>query len=223
MVGKNLLVAIIDGGITSGLFSIDALKFDVYVTRFRLVCNKSIIQTSASLHGSVVAGIIKKYAPKADICSIQIFKDSTMRTSCRMLVSAMKWCLKMNIPIINLSLGTIDPDDFKIVNKITDKLLENGQIIVAACKRDGSYGLPAMHPGVIGVRIDTKLSGNAFLAVNNGGGINYAASSIHELDWPYGGKYITPISNSYAAPTITAAVINGQIGTNPHCRVIKSM
>ncbi len=120
----------------------------------------------------------------------------------------------MKIPIINLSLGTIDQDDFEYVQRITDKLIKNGQIIIAACNKNGMYTVPAMLPGVIGVKTDDKLIDNEYVHADDLDGVDFIASSNHELTFVKGYTFRTTISNSYAAPTITAAVINGKIKVN---------
>ncbi|MDR2360120.1 MAG: S8 family serine peptidase [Oscillospiraceae bacterium] len=206
-----MLVAVIDSGIMPELLSVGSLKYDMVIEGNGKVRKRKSGEQIHSFHGTIVAGIIKKYAPDTELCSIQIFEDNTMKTIIEALAAALKWCLKMNIPIINLSLGTTDTRDFKKIRKITEKLLRNGQIIVAACNINGEYTLPAMHTGVIAVRTSAELTDNNYTRTDDVDGTSYTASSNHELT--LSGDYIvrTQISSSYATPTITAAVVNGQI------------
>ena len=206
-----MLVAVIDDGIVSEMHSNGPLKYDMTVTKRGRVRPRNPDERITTFHGTTVAGIIRKYAPEAELCSVRVFSDDIMKTTYGKLVAALKWCLKMNIPVINLSLGTVDPDDFKSIRKITDKLLNNGQIIVAACNKNGEYTMPAMYPGVIGVRTDAALLDNDYMPASDTEGVNFIASSRHELVFPGGNTFRTQQSNSYAAPTMTAAVITGQI------------
>jgi hypothetical protein len=66
----------------------------------------------------MVAGIIRKYAPGVELSSVKIFPDHSMKTTCNQLVSALKWCLKKNIPVVNMSDVTTDPYDLNQISKI---------------------------------------------------------------------------------------------------------
>ena len=100
---------------------------------------------------------------------------------------------------------------FKVVRLITDKLLFNGQIVVAACNNNGMYTLPAMHPGVYGVFSDITLMDNQYRENPETNGVRFLASASHELTLTKGGTIRTRDSNSFAAPTITSAVVRGYI------------
>ena len=206
-----MLVAVIDDGIIPEMFSIGPLRYDMCVTKRGCVRRRKPEEKITTNHGTTVAGIIRKYAPDAEFCSVRVFSDNLMKTTCGKLFAALKWCLKKNIPVINLSLGTVDPLDFKKIRRITDKLLRNGQIIVAACNRNGKYTMPAMYPGVIGVKTHKKLTDDDYMSATDTEGVNFIASSSHELVSPDGRVLRTLISNSYAAPTVTAAVLTGRI------------
>ncbi len=168
-----MLVAVIDDGITPELYSIGPLRYDMCVTKSGRVRRRKPEEKITTNHGTTVAGIIKKYAIDAEFCSVRVFSDNLMKTTCRKLFAALKWCLKNNTPVINLSLGTVDPLDFKKIRRITDKLLRNGQIIVAACNKNGKYTMPAMHPGVIGVKTSKALVDDDFMPAIDTEGVNY--------------------------------------------------
>ena len=209
-----MLVAIIDDGINTNLFDVGPLEYDMSITRINTVRPRKAHEIITTDHGTTIAAIIKKYAPDATFCSVRIFipqSQGRMRTSCDKLIAALKWCLKKEIPIINLSLGTVDERDFKKLSKIINQLLKNGHTVVAACNQNGKYTLPAMYPGVLGVRFDRTLCENEYIKAYTNDGIDFIASSNHELYCNLGFTYHTQISNSYAAPTITAAVVNGEI------------
>jgi len=206
-----MLVAIVDDGVNTDLFPVGPLRYDMIVTENARVRPRKEDERITTPHGTIVAAIICKYAPDAEICSIKIFSGEILKTTCDALIAALKWCGKMKIPVINLSLGTIDPDDFKRVNRVTDKLLKKGCAIVAACNNNGSYTLPAMHPGVLGVCASAELLDNQYIMNPPGEEVRFAASSRHTLTFRDGSIFQTRFSNSYAAPTITAAYINGEL------------
>lgn len=202
-----MLVAVIDDGIIPEMFSIGQLRYDMIVTERGRVRPRKPNEIIATTHGTTVAGIINKYAPDAEFCSIKIFTDQTLKTTCKKLVADLKWCYKKKIPLINLSLGTTTPEDFKSVTRITEKIVCGGQTIVAACKNNGEYTLPAMLPGVLGVCTSADLVGFQYKENLEDGHCRYIASSVHELTLAHGKTMLTQVSNSYAAATITAACI----------------
>lgn len=209
-----MLVAIIDDGILSDLFNNGKLKYDMTITKNGYVKRRKPSETITTTHGTTIAGIIKKYAPTATFCSIRVLheaKNGKLTSSPLQLYHAMRWCLKKRIPIIHLSLGTVTPSDFEMITSITNRLLRNGRTIVAAAHNNGMYTIPAQLPGVLGVKVNTELAGADYRENPDADGVKYLASSIHELTLPDGTIFTTPPSNSYAAPTITAAVMNGKL------------
>lgn len=203
-----MLVAVIDDGIIPELFSTGSLHYDMIATKHGRVRKRKLSERIVTYHGTMVAGIIQKYAPATEFCSIGIFSDGIMKATCGQLITALEWCLKMKIPVINLSLGTTDPDDFDNVKFIIEKLLIQGQTVVAACKNNGEYSMPAFHTGVLGVKADTTLIDNQIRSNTDKDGVPLLASSQHRLTLPDSSIIITQISNSYAAPTVTAEVCN---------------
>jgi len=203
-----VLIAVIDDGIIPELFSTGTLCYDMTVTKRGRVRKRKLSERIVTYHGTMVAGIIKKYAPATEFCSIRIFSDGIMKATCGQLITALKWCLKMKIPVINLSLGTTDPDDFNDVRCVVDKLLSQRQTVVAACKNNGIYTMPAFYTGVLGVKADATLIDNQIRSNSDKDGVPLLASSRHSLVLTDGSIIITQISNSYAAPTVTAEVCN---------------
>jgi len=206
-----MLVAVIDDGIMSEMFSVCSLRYDMTVTERGLVRSRRPTERIATPHGTTVAGIIRKYSPNAELCSVKVFPDNLLKTTCIQLIAALNWCLKKDIPLINLSLGTIEPEDFRAVSDIIDKLLRNGTTIVAACNNNGKFTLPAMHRGVHGVQAGNNLVDDQFIVNPKDNSVRYIASSSHELVFLDEKPIRTPITNSYAAPTVTAAFANGKI------------
>ena len=107
-----MLVAVVDDGIIPEVCSIGKLCYDMTVTESGRVCPRKADELITTSHGTTVAGIIHKYAPEAEFCSIRIFSGPILKTSCKQLIAALKWCYMMKIPVINLSLGTTELDDF---------------------------------------------------------------------------------------------------------------
>jgi hypothetical protein len=200
-----MLVAIIDTGIQTGIFPTGPIVYDLEVTRFGIVRKRR--GKIHSFHGAFVAAILEKYAPGCQICSIKIFNDETQTTTCRMLCAALRWCRHKDIPIINVSAGSIETKDFKSIRRAIDVLTKNGQLVVAAYNKNGLPTMPAGHEAVIGVRNDPRLQDSEYLVDIKSSKRDYYASSQHELYLLSGKKLTTSESTSFAAPTITVAMI----------------
>ena len=167
-----------------------------------------------SVHGSTVCAIICKYMPFVHIYSIRIFNKDNLMTTSRNLIRALKWCLIMGIPIINLSLGVIDEREFPRIEEIVKKLIENEQIIISAYSYYGKNVLPASLKNVVGVNTDPSLQNYMYYPICNGEKVDFVASSLHRLIKASGEEVYTPLSTSYATPTITAAFARAMASSN---------
>lgn len=203
-----MLVAVIDDGIIPELFHTGTLRYDMAVSKRGRILKRKSSDHIETYHGTIVAGIIKKYAPFTEFCSIRIFSGGIMKTTCWQLIAALEWCYKLNIPVINLSLGTTEPDDFNDIRDIIDKLLSQNQKVIAACKNNGEYCMPAFHEGVLGVKADAALLDNQIRNNPVKDEVALLASGYHNLILSDGSVITTQITNSYAAPTVTAEVCN---------------
>ena len=95
-------------------------------------------------HGTAVAGAIREKAPHADLFAVKVF-DRRLSASIGAILLALAWCREQSMDLINLSLGTENPEHrAALINAVE----ENG-IVVSA-----SHMLPGSLPGVIGVAAD---------------------------------------------------------------------
>ena len=201
-----MLVAIIDTGIQPDIFPIGKVVCDMEVTQLGIVRKRK--KQIHSFHGATVAAILEEYAKGCHVCSVKIFDDQTQTTTCKMLCAALRWCLYMNIPFINVSAGSVVPSDFRRISRVIDALYKNGQTVVAAYNKNGMPTMPAGHEAVIGVRTDQSLINADYMPDRTSAKQDYLASSQHRLRFLSGQELLTPLSTSFAAPTITAALVN---------------
>ncbi len=203
-----MLVAIIDTGIQPDIFPTGPIVYDLEVTPLGIVRKRK--GKIHSFHGAFVAAILEKYASGCPVCSIKIFDDETQTTTCAMLCAALRWCKRKNIPIINVSAGSVNVTDFKRIERTIDALKKNGQTIVAAYNKNGLPTMPAGHGAVIGVKTTISLRDSEYIHDNTFKKQDYVASSHHRLQLLLGNEVHTFESTSFAAPTIVAALVNGQ-------------
>lgn len=204
-----LPVAVIDSGIIENTigFRTEIHQIDIRETHWWMPKqeNKPIVHS----HGTVVSAILSKYASDIEIYSLRVFYNDSLTTDCRTLVNALSWCCTHKIPLINLSLGTVEKRDFKRIESIVTKMTTQGQIIISAYHMNGSFTMPASHPAVIGVQTASDLEGNYYYPIFNNGKCDFVASSRHHISTKNNTiSFQTEVSSSYAVPTITAAFAN---------------
>lgn len=162
-------------------------------------------------HGTVCYRIIKKYAPSCTICSVKILDDHTRCCNVNKLIAGLQWAASQGVPIVHLSLGSIEYEDFSLIRRQINEMTAKGIVIVAACNNRNIVTYPASMFSVIGVKADASLKDDEYGYEQDClDGIPFSASSRHLLR-KEGGKnpfYFSPIANSYAAPVVTAAVCN---------------
>jgi subtilisin family serine protease len=101
-------------------------------------------------HGTAVASIIHHLNPDADLVAVKIF-DGKLATSLGAVIRAIDWCLDHDIQIINLSLGTLNPEYRSAFENAVERTQAAGAVIVSALEMSGDPALPGSLAGVIGV------------------------------------------------------------------------
>ena len=101
-------------------------------------------------HGTAVAAVIHHLNPDADLIAVKIF-DRKLATSLPVVIRAIDWCLEHDIHVINLSLGTLNPEHRSAFEDAVARTRQAGAVIVSALEMSGAAALPGSLAGVIGV------------------------------------------------------------------------
>ena len=101
-------------------------------------------------HGTAVASVIHYLNPEVDLVAVKIF-DGKLATSLPVVIRAIDWCLEHDIQVINLSLGTLNPEYRCAFENVVARSQTAGAVIVSALEVNGEAALPGSLPGVIGV------------------------------------------------------------------------
>ncbi len=112
-------------------------------------------------HGTAVAGLIHLSAPEAQLVAVRVF-EGKLATTIHTVLAAIDWCANNQIDLINLSLGTINPNHKHLFEAAIRRSRAANSIIVSAADMDGNPGLPGSLPGVIGVLADPELPDDRF-------------------------------------------------------------
>jgi subtilisin family serine protease len=101
-------------------------------------------------HGTALAGILKFKAPEAELFAVRIFEDRLV-TSIEILEAALRWAIERRMHVINLSLGTANPEHRARMIRLVAQARRRGILITASSPPENSAMLPAALDGVFGV------------------------------------------------------------------------
>ncbi|MBF9152390.1 subtilisin-like serine protease QhpE [Novosphingobium jiangmenense] len=107
-------------------------------------------------HGTAVTAAIQELAPQAQIMPIRVFRDG-LRASARALATGIRQALEAECDVINLSLGTPNPQHAEVFALLAEEAEAQGALIVAAYEAEGQPCWPGCLPGVLGVGLDWDL------------------------------------------------------------------
>jgi hypothetical protein len=99
-------------------------------------------------HGTAVAGAIREKAPEAEIYAVRVF-DRRLSANIRAILRALDWCLRQQMDIINLSLGTQNPAHQAHFEEVLARAKAQGTMLISAATM-----MPGCLPGAIGVEVD---------------------------------------------------------------------
>jgi subtilisin family serine protease len=104
-------------------------------------------------HGTAVTAAIREKAPDAEIYSVKVFHDS-LATRIDSLIHALDWSARNSVHLINLSLGTDNPEHEPVLRAAVERLMGQGIKLIAAYEDSGVRWLPGSLAGVIPVVVD---------------------------------------------------------------------
>jgi subtilisin family serine protease len=107
-------------------------------------------------HGTAVTAAIQELAPDAEVLSIRVFRDG-LRASARALATGIRQALEADCDLINLSLGTANPQHAEVFALLAEEAAAQGALIVAAFEAEGQPCWPGCLPQVLGVGLDWDL------------------------------------------------------------------
>jgi subtilisin family serine protease len=141
-------IAIIDSGIYAGHPHVGAIAGGVHIT----AAGDSDGVVDRLGHGTAVAGAIREKAPDAELYAVKVF-DRRLTANIGIIVRALEWCRDHGMHLVNLSLGTENPEHRgRFLSAIADDLL-----VVSA-----AGALPGSLPLVIGVAADPDCPRDSF-------------------------------------------------------------
>ena len=104
-------------------------------------------------HGTAVTAVIREKAPDAEIFAVKVFHDS-LATRIQSLLHALEWSARNGMHLINLSLGTDNPQHEAVLRATVVRLVGQGIKLIAAHEDSGVRWLPGCIAGVVPVAVD---------------------------------------------------------------------
>jgi hypothetical protein len=152
--GVGVRVALIDSGVNAGHSHVGFLAGGV---GFSLTAGGEVRQTAEHDdrlgHGTALAGVLRAKAPRVELYAVKIFADR-LAASIDVLDTALRWAIAQRMHVINLSLGTANPQHRERLRATVTQANATGSILVASSPPEQAEVLPATLPGVIGVAGD---------------------------------------------------------------------
>jgi subtilisin family serine protease len=142
-------VAIIDSGVHAGHQHVNGVAGGVAITRDGVEEADCVDRLG---HGTAVAAVIREKAPEAALFAVKIFHES-LATCIESLIGAIHWSVRNGMHLINLSLGTDNPDHEPVLRAAVDRV-GPGIVLIAAHEDAGVRWLPGSLAGVVPVALD---------------------------------------------------------------------
>ncbi|NBO46983.1 MAG: serine protease, partial [Actinobacteria bacterium] len=152
-------------------------------------------------HGTAVAGQIRRFAPEAELISVQVLGQD-LKANSQALLTALRWLVAQDAHIINLSLSTMREQLALLIGLAVDGLY--ARRIACVCARGyhrTGKAYPTNFAGTLGVTYtQLPLAKLEFRPLDN---VAFGASGIGvKVAWKDGGTRETE-GSSFACPLVT--------------------
>ena len=105
-------------------------------------------------HGTAVAGAIREKAPEAELYAVRIF-ERRLSATIETLLRGLEWCLDHTMDIVNVSVGTANPQHREKLEQFVRQARERDVFVVSAASL-----LPGMIAGALAVAADPESDRN---------------------------------------------------------------
>ena len=168
-------------------------------------------------HGTAVAAAIRERAPGADLLAVKVFHHR-LSASIDTLVAGIDWAVAAGADLINLSLGTANPEHAGVLREAVARAADAGALLVAAGAHDGVDYLPGSLPGVVRVELDWACPRLAVRVTSDAAG----AAVCHAAGYPRPLPGVPPERNlkgiSFAVANVTGVLARELTGgSRPTC------
>ena len=158
-------------------------------------------------HGSSCASVILSICNDVKIFPINIVGKNKVSSS-ELLIEALKYCEKINIRTICISMATINSNFYKEIEKQCELLKSQGKIIVSSLHNNYDRSAPAIFKSVIGVNGDDFLGNNQIFKYNSNAIIQGTFDFTPQLSLGCNGNYRFFKGTSKANAVASGIILN---------------
>ena len=148
--GRGVRIAVVDSGIHAAHPHVGGIAGGVAFAPGGRAADDFIDRLG---HGTAVAAAIREKAPGAEIFAVKVFHDA-LATGVSQLVRAIDWAASRGIELVNLSLGTANPEHEAALRGAVERAARAGTLLVSAREHQGAPWFPGSLPGVLPVLLD---------------------------------------------------------------------
>jgi Subtilase family len=199
--GRGVSIAVVDSGIHAAHPHVQGIAGSVAFDGFGRIAGDV---TDRLGHGTAVAAAIREKAPDAILFSLKVF-DTTLATTGPALVAAIRWAVQNRVDVVNLSLGTDNPDHASALQAVVAEAASEQVLVLSAAPQDGVVWLPGALAGVVPVEVDWTVQREACEVVRNADGVRLRASGFPR---PVPG---VPPERNFRGPSFAVANATGLI------------
>jgi subtilisin family serine protease len=172
--GRGVRIAVVDSGVHASHPHVRGVDGGVAIRSDGSLDDEYVDRVG---HGTAVAAAVREKAPAAELVAVKIFW-TTLATDVRLLVKGIEQACHLGATLVNLSLGTTNPDHRTVLEGAVRSARERGVVLVAAMDADGVPCMPGALEGVIGVQLDWTCPREAYRVVEANGQLALAASGF---------------------------------------------
>jgi len=156
--GRGVRIAVIDSGVHASHPHVNGVAGGVAICEDGALSGDYVDRLG---HGTAVAAAIREKAPDAEIFAIKVFWRS-LATTAAALARALDAAAANGAHVINVSLGTSNPEHRSVLAAAVARAASTGAIVVAADEDRGVRFLPGAGDAVVPVRADWTLDRSAY-------------------------------------------------------------
>jgi subtilisin len=203
--GRGVRVAVIDSGVDAEHPDVGRVAGYVELAyEDGEIVHKAEPHPDAYGHGTACAGIIRSFAPDADLYSVKVLGGSLSGKG-QVFAAGLRWAIENEMDVCNLSLGTTKRDFFEVLHDLADLAYFRNVILVTAANNMPIPSFPSVYSSVVAVASHAESDPYRFY-YNPQPPVEFGARGVDvRVAWLERG-YVTSTGNSYAAPHITGIV-----------------
>ena len=158
--GRGVIVAVVDSGVRAPHPHVPRVRGGVDLTSR----SEGTDFSDRLGHGTAVSAAILEKAPDAELLAVKVF-GSALATSAETLARAIIWSARNGARLVNLSLGTSNPQHSELLGAAVAEANALGALVVSAQELDGKSWLPGSLSDVAGVQVDWQCDRDAVVLV----------------------------------------------------------